>query len=227
MTEGVESRALGTLARDVAELRAKYRALLDQLPAVYGFEALWDRFVDRLRPMVAQIDGEAWNPADERIVADVAAVDAMRLDLYSRQSTTLPAYRDPLNAILYTSLRVPSPTFYRLFGPVITHEEVGSMTLQVMSLARFEAQVAEAKADIVRYRLEIEDQIRREGARLHDLQDAVPNLVLVTIRSLLWKNWRRKLVTTALTLLVGALIPPVRAVAAALWHWIRSYFSVL
>lgn len=224
VTEGLESRALTTLARDVAELRAKYGALLDQLPAVYGFEALWDRFAEHLRPLVAQMDGEAWNPADERIAAEVPAVDAMRLDLYSRQSTALPSYRDPLNMILQTSIRAPSPMLYRLFGPIVQSEELWGETLQVMSLGRFDAQVAEARADIVRYRMELLDQIGREGGRLHELQDALPQLVLATIRSLLWKNGRRKLVTTATALILGALTPPVRAAAVFLWRLVRSQF---
>jgi hypothetical protein len=221
VTEPPESRALTPLARDVAELRAKYRGLLARRATVDQFEALWDQFVERLRLLVAQMNGQPWNPADEHIAGEVAAVDDMRLDLYSRQSTALNSYRDPLSTILRTSLRQPAAELYEFLGPLDSRRGVQR---QIVSLARFDAVFAEGKADIVRVRRELEAEIQREEARLHELQDAVSSLILATVRSLLWKNWRRRLATTTVTLIVGALMAPVRAAALAVWGWIRWLF---
>ncbi|MGH2670473.1 MAG: hypothetical protein ACRDH5_15395, partial [bacterium] len=136
----------------------------------------------------------------------------------------LSAYRDPLNLILHTSLHAPSATLYRLFGAFVAVSEEGTVQLQVMSLERFDAQMAEARADIVREQRELEAEIQRTGTRLHELQDAVPGLVSAVLRSWLWRNWRRRLATSAGAVVVGALTPPVRAAAVALWGWVRSLF---
>jgi hypothetical protein len=223
--EQSESHGLTALARQSAEFRAKYAQLPGQLAATYEFEGLFDQFATRFRSLVQRMDGEPWNPTDPRIADDVTAVDDLRLDLYSRQSTQLPAYRDPLNVILQTSLRAASTTLYRLYGSRIQNGEVGDMTIHAMSLQRFDAQVAESKADIVRYRRELEARIDLEGTRLAELHDAVPRLVLAVLRSLLWKNWWRRLITSVTTVLLAWLVPPVQSAVAALWKWVGSLFS--
>jgi len=221
--ETVERRGLAALAQDAAELRAAYRELPEQLAAVYTFESLFAGLIERWRPLMVQMNHRWWDPDDERIAGEVAAVDDLRLDLYSRQSTTLPSYRDPLNKMLYTSLRDPGPSIYELFGCKVADDE-DSVPHDAVSVARFDAKVAEAKADIVRHRLEVVAQLRRDGARLHELEDAVPRLVLATVRSLLWKNARRRAVTIAGAVLVAWLTPAVRGAVTALWTWIRSRF---
>lgn len=218
-----QRRGLMSLAQEVAELRAAYRDLPEQLAAAHAFEGLWDRFVQCLRPLVQAMEGGEWNPYDEDIEAKVPEVDDLRLELYSRQSTALPSYRDPLSMMLQTSLRSPSPGLYRLFGEEFYHKGEHERR-EVMSLAQFDTRVAEARADIVRHRLELEARIRQDGARLHELEDAVPRLVLASLRNLLWKNTRRRVVTMLSALLVATLAPSVRAALAALWNLVRSWF---
>lgn len=224
MSKPVQRSGLTALAHEVAELRAAYRDLPEQLVAVLTFEGLWNHFVERLRPLVEVMDGASWEPADLRITLDVPEVDDLRLDLYSRQSTQLPSYHDPLSTILRTSLRSPSPELYRLFGEEFYHGEGGRGRRDVMSLARFDMQVAEAKADIIRQRLELEGRMRQDGVRLHELQDAVPRLVLSSLRNLLWRNAWRRVVTTLSAVLIASVVPPVRAALRVLWELIRSLF---
>jgi hypothetical protein len=219
LTRSTERRAFTALAKDVAEIRANYRQLPPRVMAVNTFEILWDQFVARLRPLVRQLDGQPWNPVDPRIANEVEAIDDLRLDLEGRQSTAIPKYHDPLATILRASLRAPTLTLYEVFGPLESH---GVVQRPILNYQRFNAQVAEAKADIVRYRRELEDEIQREGIRLRELQDAGASLILATIRSLLWKNATRRTVTVIGALVVGWLTPPVRAAVAAVVMWLRS-----
>lgn len=244
MTEPPAGRVgLTPLAREVAELRAAYQELPRRLVANHQFDGLWARFVEGVRPLVHAMDGEPWNPVDERIAASVPAVDDLRLDLLARQGTALPAYRDPLNIILQTSLRTPSRALYQhLFGRVDEFEDSGAVTLRVVGLERFEAQVAECRGLIGWARREIEDDLERQGTRLVNLERAlgeerahalaiveVPrNLREPTLRGVLEK-WSRRgnLVARAalwvfgdrLRVWLAAAIPPA---LAALYYWLRK-----
>ena len=214
-------RALTMLAQEASELRAKVRELPHQLDAAREFQALWDQFVTRYRPLVEAQDGRPWNPADPRMAAEVAAVDDLRLNLENRQSTQLPAHRDPLSEILRTSLRVTRGELYELFGPLERH---GVVQHSVLNLARFDAQVAEARSDIIRYKRELQDELRRESARLAEMENAIPRLAWGMVRNVLWRTTWQKAVTTVGALLLAWLTPPVRRAALAAWAWIRSQF---
>lgn len=207
------------LAHEVAELKASYRRLPEQLKAVDAFKQLFDQFARRLRPLIQAVDGEPWNPADRRIASEVGPVDDLRLDLYSRQSTALPSYRDPLGQILRSGLRLPNSELYEVFGPLEPH---GVVQHRVVSLNRFDAQVAEAKADIIQHHREVQEQMEREGSRLHELQDAMSSLVLTSIRNLLWKTGSRRVVTSVTAILLAWIVPPVRVAIIALWTWMRA-----
>lgn len=222
MTSHPRQRGFAAMAYDAAEGRATLANLQVQLGAARAFTTAWDRLVERLEPMFAALDGEPWDPADSRIADQVPSVDDARLDLQGRLSTALPNYHDPLGKILRTSLRLPEQGLYDVFGPPPPRPT--ALPTAFVSLTRFRALVAEARADIVRNKRELEGSIGHEATRLRELDDAVPRLVFRSIGSALWKTGLRRVVTLTSGAVVALATPVTRAILVEVWAWIRARF---
>ncbi len=143
------------------------------------FEALWAEFIGTLGTVVAErgnANEEFWHPLGREALR---RVEALRIDLASRQQDLLPAYRDPLAKFLRTSVLAYTPDLWELLGRFIY--DGGQVLLPMgydqqakyeVDQNRFEISVGEARVEIARRRRELETQLRQQNVLLEETQRA-------------------------------------------------------
>jgi len=227
-----------------ANLRVQIAECENRLTELVEFERGWRDLVGQVRPLMQACDHDDWPPKDPLSRPRILQADALRLDLRSRLATVFRPYAaDPLGKFLNTSLQVPDPRLYQLFGVVVSGAAPG-LTDHVISAAKFEAVVAESESIIAEHRRDQQAQIRlqtgmlEEGQRLAEEAaqsvkeerayelDKVRAGVTPTFRTWVEQKreaWPWKVIWPFVEKpLLNALWPLLVAGGIALWHWLRT-----
>ncbi len=171
-----------TLVRrfELANLRVQLRLVEHVLEELDEFDKLWDRFVLGLRKIIKPSEEKGLPLSDPQLDDVLREVDAIRLDLASRQHIAVPDYRDPLAKFLRTGIRTFSNELWSLIGESFTQKD-GTLLVPIdeegesiykVSLKNFEINVAEAGAEIARRRRVLKEDVRKLTIMLEEAERA-------------------------------------------------------
>jgi hypothetical protein len=164
-----------------ANLRIQLRLAENLVAGLSEFEGEWNKFVDAMHQIIKVCEEGHVAPWDrEELDELLKKVEAIRLDLASRQHIVLPEFRDPVAKFLRTSVRTYSDALWSLIGEVVTQrdgtilvpiEDDGELIYNV-SLKNFEINVGEARAEIARRRRVLNDEVNKLSIVLEEAQRA-------------------------------------------------------
>jgi len=174
-----------------ANLRIQLRLAENLVSGLDEFEREWNKFVEAMKEIITRCEQEdlyLYHLQLDRLLRDV---EAIRLDLASRQHIVLPDYRDPLAKFVRTSVRTPSDALWSLIGlsqiladgrVIVPMDDEGHQVYNV-SLKNFEINVDEARGEIGRRRRTLNEEVSRLKIMIEESERAQAEAHQLELRS--------------------------------------------